>query len=61
MTDFYRTKRFNVDPSTFGGLIYNYDFDEYTSMSDIASRIVSDMQFDKICRQNEENRDRKKG
>lgn len=26
MTDFYRTKRFNVDPSTFGGVIDIEDF-----------------------------------
>ena len=28
--------------NTFGGQIYEYDFDGYTSINDIASRIFSD-------------------
>lgn len=44
--DFYRTGTYKSDPTTFGGVIYNYDFDGYNSLSDIASRIVSDWKFD---------------
>ncbi len=60
MTDFYRTERFKINHSTFGGNIYNHDFDGYTSMEDIASRIISDMKFDKRCEQEAKNRDRQK-
>lgn len=51
---------------TFGGMIYNNDYDinhKYNntkSGSIITQRIVSDMKFDKECRQNAEKRDRKK-
>lgn len=44
---------------TFGGRIYNSDFDGYKSMSDVASRIISDWKFDEQLRKNSENRDRK--
>ena len=46
----------STDHARFGGNIYNYDFDGYNSMSDIASRIISDMKFDEKCRKNIENR-----
>ena len=55
MTDnYYRTGRFNVDHSTFGGYVYDYAFNGYTSMKDIADRIESDLRFDKQCRKNRE-------
>lgn len=42
--------------NTFGGLIYDSDFNEYpNSLSDIASRIVSDWKFDEQCMKNIEN------
>lgn len=51
------------DHSTYGGSIYNYDFDGYNSVSDIASRIVTDWKFDEKCRKIGENykRTHKKG
>jgi len=52
MTDFYRTERFNVDHSTFGGIISNYDFDGHPTMSDMASKIMSDLKFDWQCKKN---------
>lgn len=54
--NFYRTRKVNVDHSTFGGRIYEGDFDTYHSMSDIVSRIVSDQRFDEQCRKNTINR-----
>lgn len=48
------------DNSRFGGIIYNGDFDEYHSLSDIATRIISDLKFDELCRKNIENRKRAK-
>ena len=45
----YYTQRNCTDHSTFGGLIYNYDFDGYNSMSQIADRIISDQKFDRYC------------
>ncbi len=58
MTDFYTAKKFNADHSTFGGIISNYDFDEHAAMTDIASKIASDLKFDDRCRRNIENRNR---
>jgi len=60
MTDFYRTERFNVDHTTFGGIISNYDFDGHPTMSDMASKIVSELKIDEQCRKNIENRERGK-
>ena len=48
------------DHSTYGGNIYNYDFDGYNSVSDIASRIVTDWKFDDKCRKLGENYKRMK-
>lgn len=45
---------------TYGGKIYNYDFDGYTSMTDIADRIAKDFRFDKQCKRNAELRHRAK-
>lgn len=44
--EIYRIGNYRADPSTFGGVIYYGDFDGYHSLSDIASRIVSDLRFD---------------
>lgn len=57
--EFYRTGSYNTDHSTFRGRLYNYDFDGYTSMTDIAARIVSDWKFDNQCKKNTENKSRK--
>lgn len=45
---------------TFGGNIYNYDYDGYTTMSDIVARIESDRKFDERCKKNIEQREREK-
>lgn len=56
----YTSSNYETDYSTFGGYIYSYDFDGYNSICDIASRIASDMKFDKRCRKNAENKTRTK-
>ena len=56
--NYYKTGNYKPDYSTFGGVIYNYDFDGYVSMRDMAERIISDWKFDERCRKNVLNRDR---
>lgn len=46
----------NTNHTTYGGRIYNNDFDCYHSIADIASRIISDQKFDKACRNNADAR-----
>ena len=58
--NYYKTGNYKQDYSTFGGVIYNYDFDGYVSMRDMAERIISDWKFDERCRKNVLNRDRNK-
>lgn len=52
----YTTSSNYTDHSSFGGYVYNYDFDGYISMSEIAARIISDRKFDKLCKINSEQR-----
>lgn len=62
--EFYKTKTYNADHSTFGGLIYLSDFNtDYrakvnTHGSTTAQRIISDWKFDRQCKLNAENRQR---
>jgi len=49
-----------ADCARFGGTISNYSFDGYSTMSDMASQILSDWKFDEQCRKNALNRDRVK-
>lgn len=57
---------YEVDHSTFGGIIYPSDYNTDNigknnySESPIAKRIVSDSQFDKQCRKNREGIERSK-
>ncbi len=60
MTEIYTTKRFNVDHTTFGGIISNYDFDGHVTMTGMASQIASDLRFDEQCRKNIENNNKQK-
>ena len=48
--NFYIIGNYEPDYSTCGSIIYNYDFDGYVSMSDMAERISSDWKFDEKCR-----------
>ena len=58
--NYYITGNYKPDHSTCSSIIYNYDFDGYVSMSDMAERIISDWKFDEKCRKNAENRDKNK-
>lgn len=53
---FYRTGNYNVDHSTFGGIIYPSDYDPNFTNGNIASRIENDKKFDDRCRKNLLNR-----
>lgn len=41
----------------YGGRIYGFDFNGYTSMSDVADRMKTDMRFDRYCMKNLEYRE----
>lgn len=58
--NYYRTGNYKPDHSTCGSVIYNYDFDGYVSMSDMAERIISDWKFDEERRKDVLNRNRNK-
>ena len=59
--NYYRTGNYKPDHSTCGSVIYNYDFDGYVSMRDMAERIISDWKFDEERRKDVSNRNRNKG
>jgi len=62
MTDFYRTEKFKVDSSTFGGEIGLFDFYGHHTMKTMADKIMGDLAFDYQCKKNIELRDNfKKG
>lgn len=44
--NYYTTENYKTDHSTCGSKIYNYDFDGYVSITDMAERIISDWKFD---------------
>ena len=48
--NYYITGNYKPDRSTCGSVIYNYDFDGYVSMKDMAERIISDWKLDEKCR-----------
>ena len=58
--NYYTTGNYKPDHSTCGSAIYNYDFDGYVSITDMAERIISDWKFDEQCKKNMENRNRNK-
>lgn len=58
--NYYTTGNYKPDHSTCGSQIYNYDFDGYVSMSDMAERIISDWKFDEERRNDVLNRNRNK-
>ena len=57
--EFYYVENYEIDHSTFGGSIFNGDFDAHYSLADITERILSDMKFDEQCRKNAESRARR--
>ena len=48
--NYYTPSNYKPDHSTCGSQIYNYDFDGYVSITDMAERIISDWKFDERCR-----------
>ena len=56
--NYYTTSSNYADHSTFGGTVYNYDFDGYNSIKDIASRIMADKRFDEQCKKSLEQRNK---
>lgn len=46
--------------NTFGGIIHNYDFNTENPSGFIISRIISDFKFNESCKNNSENRNRRK-
>ena len=56
--NYYTTGNYKPDHSTCGSQIYNYDFDGYVSMADMAERIISDWKFDEQRRKDIETRKR---
>ena len=56
--NYYRTRNYKSDHSTCGSKIYNYDFDGYVSITDMAERIISDWKFDEQRRKDIETRKR---
>lgn len=62
--NYYRTRNYNFDHSTYGGIInfsdFCTDYNRSEKSKSWAERIVSDWKFDEKCRKNVENRDRNK-
>ena len=69
LLEFYKTGRFEIDRTTYGGSIHFLDFDGYGgiedpkgihTLSEVAKKIASDKSFDNMCRKQSESRDRQK-
>ena len=56
--NYYTTGNYKTDHSTCRSKIYNYDFDGYVSITDMAERIISDWEFDEQRRKDIETRKR---
>lgn len=53
---YYKTGKYEINPSTFGGIILPLDYNtEYSASKNIASRIVATQKFDNWCRNNKGN------
>lgn len=58
--NYYTPMNYNREYTTCSSRIYNYDFDGYLSMIDMAERIISDWKLDEKC-QKLANNSAKKG
>lgn len=56
----YHTTHNYEDHIGFGGIITDYDFGGYKTLSQIAEDIISDRNFDEFCKRTSENRERAK-
>ena len=57
--EFYRTGNYEIDHTTFGGVLNSFDFDGHHNMKTMSDKIISDLRFDKQCKKNEEERNRR--
>ena len=56
MTIKRKIENHHVDPSNFGGLIFEFDFyTTYNTNKHIAERIADDITFDEMCKRLSEN------
>lgn len=55
--NFYRTGNYNVDHSTFGGIINSSDFNRKTTISEIADKIIRDKRKDEKLKRMAKRRD----
>ena len=53
--NYYTPMNYNREHTTCSSRIYNYDFEGYISMADMAERIISDWKFDEKCRKDAKN------
>lgn len=53
---YYRTGRYEIDHSTFGGVILSSDYDTgHSGSRNMATRIVATWNFDNWCKNNKGN------
>lgn len=53
---YYRTGRYEVDHSTFGGVILSSDYDTgHSGSRNMATRIIAAQNFDNWCKNNKGN------
>lgn len=57
--NYYTPMNYNREHTTCSSRIYNYDFDGYVSMADMAERIISDWRFDEKCQKDAINNTKK--
>lgn len=61
MTEKFNTKNnYELDHTSFGGLIYPSDYDRETTLSDMARRIAADNRFERMLMTNTTMRNRKR-
>lgn len=46
----------NLDYTTFGGTLSQFDFDGHHTLSSMADKIESDFRFDKKCKKDSDNK-----
>lgn len=52
----YMTQINNLDYTTFGGTLSQFDFDGHHTLSSMADKIESDFRFDKKCKKDSGNK-----
>lgn len=58
--NYYTSSNYYIDHTTCGSELSSFDFDSKNTLSSMARKIADDLRFDKMCRQNIENRERNK-